>query len=407
MATMAPDIVETSATSTSGTSCSYSDSQYSQTNGESGSSFAEEETPFAPADGNSLMYPAPAGMQELTPVTTDDTYSIGKTLSRMSRTESLFKGSHANGNGPDGDLDDYDDDVEGGHAKGDVKAVLTRSSKKITLVLTSRQRTLLRESWSLILNDDLTSADLHQFARRTRLHDTDLKTCESHESDRSSSTTTSRSESLDKLQHTVLRDTDFNRREYDDTNISKSLFCTQFYENLVALDPHIQHSFPTIRHQAVSFAMVLDSAIRHLDDIESIDARLRSIGKRHTRILGIDNTKFEVMGQAFVVTLRDRLGKYLTTELERTWSRVYSYLADTLLVYGVDPVLHRRPSVESQHAPDGSLSFYVPQVVQEVPPQKAASPSPAPSFSPTSSARETAPHTARTARTQTKECIIM
>ena len=398
---MAPDIIDPANTSaslcSSTTSCS--DLQCSPAM-DSTSSLADDDTPFAPADGNSLMYPPTRELQELTPVTTEDTYSIGKTLSRISRTESLFKGSHD-------DDDSIDDD---GYRNGDVESVMTRAAKKITLQLSSRERVLVRESWLLILNDDLTSADLSQFARRTRLRDTDLDSCNSHDSGSYSTTSITRGDSVSKAQHSVLRDTDFNRREYNDTNISKSLFCTQFYENLIALDPHIQHSFPTIRHQAVSFTMVLDSAIRHLDDISSIDARLRSIGKRHTRILGIDNTKFEVMGQAFVVTLKDRLRKYCTTELERTWSKVYSYLADSLLVYGVDPVLHRRPSTESQRAPDGSVSFYIPQIVQEVAspaPPALKSPPHQPSSSPVRFTKESTPEKAHTHHSQPKECIIM
>lgn len=122
-------------------------------------------------------------------------------------------------------------------------------------------------------------------------------------------------------------------------SIASSLFCIQFYANLLGMDPNLERMFPSIKHQAISFAGVLSTAIINLENLKTLDAYLQNLGKRHSRILGIDPPHFELMGTALLKTFHDRFGSNFSLELERCWARLYSYLANSILQFGIDPVL--------------------------------------------------------------------
>lgn len=315
-------------------------------------SYAESGTPYIP----SKEFRLPQNVNyEITHNDSDNTYPGEKLLkanSITSRTESLFQKHFKN--------DSEDDNI----------SVLERPNMKLTLKLSPRDKFLLIESWYLMLNDDLTEEDLTQFSQKIQnkgingIFQTNSRGFRSPNSNLNISQKDYNSNTDSASQ--VVKEPDFNRKEYDKANIGKSLFCTQFYENLVNMDPQIKRAFPAIRHQAVSFTILIDTAMDNLDDITLIDKRLESIGKRHTRILGIDNGKFEVMGRAFTTTLHDRLGITFSHELEEIWTRLYTYFANSLLIYGVDPVLQKKVpalSVKSNIEEGNSIEFASPQVV--------------------------------------------
>ncbi|KAK6456278.1 globin-like protein [Scheffersomyces xylosifermentans] len=131
--------------------------------------------------------------------------------------------------------------------------------------------------------------------------------------------------------------------------IASSLFCRQFYGNLLSMSPDLEKMFPSIRHQAVSFAGVMAMAINQLEDLSTMDDYMLKLGKRHNRILGIGATHFELMGEALILTFHERFGIRFTQELEVLWIKLYLYLANTLLQFGLEPVL--RP--ESLPTPSG------------------------------------------------------
>lgn len=122
-------------------------------------------------------------------------------------------------------------------------------------------------------------------------------------------------------------------------SIASSLFCIQFYSNLLGMDPNLERMFPSIKHQAISFAGVLSTAIINLENLKALDDFLLNLGKRHSRILGIDPPHFELMGVALLKTFQDRFGINFSLELERCWARLYTYLANSILQFGIDPVL--------------------------------------------------------------------
>lgn len=122
-----------------------------------------------------------------------------------------------------------------------------------------------------------------------------------------------------------------------------SMFCTQLYLNLLAMDPKLEEAFPLIRHQALSMAGVMSLAVASLENLLSLDSYMEQLGKRHLRILGVDPPQFEMMGEALIQTFVQRFGSKFTQELQMLWIKFYMYLANTLLMFGIDPVLRLGP----------------------------------------------------------------
>lgn len=122
-------------------------------------------------------------------------------------------------------------------------------------------------------------------------------------------------------------------------SITATLFCVQFYSNLIAATPELEKMFPSIKHQAISLSGVISTAIVNLDQLDKLDDYLSNLGKRHSRILGIEPEHFELMGAAMLKTFKDRFGAKFTLDLEKCWTRLFTYLSNQLLQMGIDPVM--------------------------------------------------------------------
>lgn len=131
-----------------------------------------------------------------------------------------------------------------------------------------------------------------------------------------------------------------------------STFCSQLYSNLLTMEPDLEVAFPSLRHQAVAMAGVLSLAVNSLDNLSCLDAYFAELGNRHSRILGIEPSQFELLGEAFVQTFHERFGTRFTQELEILWIKFYMYLANTLLQFGMDPALRleREPASRSEYS---------------------------------------------------------
>lgn len=143
-----------------------------------------------------------------------------------------------------------------------------------------------------------------------------------------------------------------------------SMFCLQLYQNLLTMDPELEKSFPSLRHQAVSMAGVMSLAVNSLENLASLDSYLTELGKRHSRILGIEPPQFEMMGEALIQTFVERFGTKFTHELEVLWIKFYMYLANLMLQFGIDPVLNARAPVSRPSYADSlfSTSLEVPSM---------------------------------------------
>lgn len=207
--------------------------------------------------------------------------------------------------------------------------------QKVELVLNEREIELIRDSWFIMLNDDLSPQTMSAFYGKLRQNKKLSLTSNLITNEKFSVLNEQYEE---KRQH-IINNTSIPYQVLNTSSIEGSLFCAQFYENLIAMDQNVERMFPSIRHQAVSFSGVLNTAVDNLENIHILDSYLRGIGKRHARILGIRPAYFETMGKAFIRTFQDRFGVFFTIELEDIWSRLYSYLANGMIAFGVDPVI--------------------------------------------------------------------
>lgn len=137
-------------------------------------------------------------------------------------------------------------------------------------------------------------------------------------------------------------DADSNNHEFNSQSFTQYLFCIQFYNNLMAMDPLIERLVPNIKHQASAFANVLSSTINTLDDLSKMKESLSNLGRLHARILGIDSPYFKTMGNALIKTFQDWFGnspEKFPIELEEAWIKLYCFLANSILQGGIDPII--------------------------------------------------------------------
>ena len=234
---------------------------------------------------------------------------------------------------------------------------------KIVLKLTPREINLIQESWGMMLNDELAGDRLRTFLRKV-VHELGALSWVS-------GTGKSSRKAQPGLLHGKISKwgSSFTTGPLPDSDVkpissssalASSIFCHQFYGNLLYMEPSIESMFPSIRHQAVAFAGVLTMTVNNLENLSVLEAYLCSMGKRHARILAIEPPHFELMGMAFLKTIKDRFGVHSTLELEETWSRLYSYLANSILQFGIDPVL-------KIDALKNEMTFPVPDLIKGLP----------------------------------------
>ena len=123
---------------------------------------------------------------------------------------------------------------------------------------------------------------------------------------------------------------------------ASAFFCQQFYENLLGEYPELKVLFPSIKGQASSMAGILSLVISQLENLQRVHDILTSLGKRHSRIIGVEVTHYELVGNALIRTLQDRCGDKFTIELENAWIKLYSFMANLMLQAGEDPTLQQQ-----------------------------------------------------------------
>lgn len=130
---------------------------------------------------------------------------------------------------------------------------------------------------------------------------------------------------------------------------ASAFFCQQFYENMLGEYPQLKVLFPSIKSQASSMAGILSLVISQLDNIPRVTDILISLGKRHSRIIGVEVQHYEIVGNALLKTLQDRAGPDFTIELENAWTKLYSFMANVMLQAGEDPPVPYPNVQQPQH----------------------------------------------------------
>ncbi|AMD19451.1 HBR550Cp [Eremothecium sinecaudum] len=248
---------------------------------------------------------------------------------------------------------------------------------KITASFSSREIMLLRTSWAFLQDDEISDYKILSFVNRINddMSSSAIPTASTgnnmlRSSFRSRPTvhsTVSYSSSSAGSSTTQVPAFPTIIENSNNSNIvAASLFCAQFYACLLDMSPGLEKIYPSIKHQAVSFAAVVTIAISHLEHLSVMNSYLCDLGKRHSRILGIEPPDFELMGNAFIKTIKNRFGIHCTIELTEVWTRLYSFLANSILQFGIDPVVTARSEAQSQEEEfsvksDTAFSNYSPE----------------------------------------------
>lgn len=113
--------------------------------------------------------------------------------------------------------------------------------------------------------------------------------------------------------------------------MASAFFCQQFYDNLLSEHPDLKLLFPSIRQQAAAMADTLDLVIINMADLSRVETHLSALGRIHSRIIGVQASHYEVVGEALLHTLHDRYQESFTPELDSAWKKLYCYIANTMM----------------------------------------------------------------------------
>jgi hemoglobin-like flavoprotein len=240
--------------------------------------------------------------------------------------------------------------------------VVSRKKYKISLKLKPNEIELLRKSWAIVTSNETRASDLNALERTISRDSSSvnlkLTQTETNVSNNSigiskmnsniSSNSVSNSTSSPTINNNLNNNTNTTNNNTIGLNSSSFqsfasfLFCIQFYNNLIGMDPEIERLIPSIRHQASAFAGVISVAIGTLEDLSKMKESLLNLGHLHARILGIDSPYFKIMGEALIKTFQDWFGnspESFPLELEEAWIKLYCFLANSIIQGGIDPII--------------------------------------------------------------------
>lgn len=219
--------------------------------------------------------------------------------------------------------------------------VVSRKKYSISLKLKPNEISLLRKSWTIVTSNDSRAANENLLERSisrqsstSNLRLTVTTTNNSMGSNMTTGTTGTKPGSVVGNSH--------GGPGFNTASFSSYLFCIQFYNNLIGMDPEIERLIPSIRHQASAFAGVIQVAIDTLEDLSKMKESLLNLGHLHARILGIDSPYFKTMGDALIKTFQDWFGnspESFPLELEEAWIKLYCFLANSIIQGGIDPII--------------------------------------------------------------------
>ncbi|KAG7870245.1 hypothetical protein KL918_000449 [Ogataea parapolymorpha] len=201
--------------------------------------------------------------------------------------------------------------------------VVNQPRIKISLTLTPKEIDLLKTSWSKVISSSPSGSDTPRVSTPSHIP----------------SATGSLRGTPQKQSRSINIGT-----TNSGSSFASSLFCIQLYENFIARDPLIEKLIPSIKHQASAFAGVINVAMSTLDDLSRMDESLESLGRLHSRILGIEPEYFQTMGEVLIKTFRDRFSNDMadgfSLETEEAWIKLYCFLANSIIQGGIDPIIN-------------------------------------------------------------------
>ena len=129
-----------------------------------------------------------------------------------------------------------------------------------------------------------------------------------------------------------------------------------FYKRLFILDPSLRPMFKgDLAHQSRMLMVMLDSAVKSLDDLDALVPVARQLGARHVRY-GVQKQHYDTVGSALLWTLEKGLGGKFTPAVKEAWATTYELLASVMQLGAIEAQPAQAadssgsaPSLQEQH----------------------------------------------------------
>lgn len=104
-----------------------------------------------------------------------------------------------------------------------------------------------------------------------------------------------------------------------------------FYDRLFEIAPQLKPLFAHANPAAQSdkLSRTLEIVVRSLDDLPSLAADLRALGRRHEGY-GAEPAHYALVGDALVWTIAKTVGPLFTDRDKEAWTAVYGILVDAM-----------------------------------------------------------------------------
>jgi hemoglobin-like flavoprotein len=104
-----------------------------------------------------------------------------------------------------------------------------------------------------------------------------------------------------------------------------------FYDRLFELDPTLAPLFQSdIAVQGTKFMEKLAVAVKGLEDLDSISALVRALGRRHVGY-GVKRENYETVGEAWLWALEQELGPAFRPDVRAAWATAYKILSNVMI----------------------------------------------------------------------------
>ena len=103
-----------------------------------------------------------------------------------------------------------------------------------------------------------------------------------------------------------------------------------FYKHLFELTPSLKSLFKgDMKTQGRMLMQMIDYAVTCLDKPDTLIPTIQDLGKRHVGY-GVKEEYYETVGEAFLWTLEQALGKGFTPDVKDAWAATYKLLSNTM-----------------------------------------------------------------------------
>uniref|UniRef100_A0A3Q3ITV1 Nitrite reductase n=1 Tax=Monopterus albus TaxID=43700 RepID=A0A3Q3ITV1_MONAL len=82
-------------------------------------------------------------------------------------------------------------------------------------------------------------------------------------------------------------------------------------------------SSPEFLEHVTKVMFVIDAAVSHLDDLQSLEEFLLNLGRKHQAV-GVNTQSFTVVGESLLYMLQRSLGQEYTAPVRQAWLNMYS-----------------------------------------------------------------------------------